>query len=1193
MKLLQLCKVTVKSHTRSCRKTGKTCRFNFPRPPSNRTFVCIPVAEGDGNDEEHQESLNRETEAKNMLNKIWELLQNPDHDFADFYDVLCVAGIEQDQFEKALETLSKRQTMYLKRRLEDQWINNYNPDLIRCWNGNMDIQYVLDPYACVMYIVSYITKSEREMGDLLRNAQREIAQGNNDVVQQLRKLGSIYLQNREVSVMGAIYLICSMPLRNSTRKVMFLQTALDGQRISLPLKQLQENAGNSEQVWQTTQIEKYLDRPSTPKYNNMCMATFYSTHYQMSAKSDNINVDPDDDIDDETDDDEASDHHDKPTIQLNKHGIKMKERIGKPAVIRYPRVSKKKDSERYHMNMLRLYLPHRSSNIKPESFPTYESYHMTGYATINNDRLQVKDVVEHNMSEFEPKTDELDEAWEELQDVANMEDAWAGIAPQSEQQRLDDRLEDVRMEDSDDDFAESEVPELQPRKGPVQHDAGLPRCAIETRNPDITEEQAETMMRQLNDKQRQLFNHVARWCDEKVRNHRIDPFHIFLTGGAGTGKSHVIRCINYYAQKTFAKMTESADDVTVLLIAHLGTAAYNISGQTICTALKTGTRMTKDYKPLGEESLSTLRTKYQHVQLVIIDEISMVSATQLSYIHGRLQQIKGTSYTSYFGNVSILAVGDFFQLPPISPPTPLCFPHAEPLKDLWHSLFEKVELTEIMRQRDDAIFAQMLNRLRVRKQNEPLEEADKELLRSRIVQEHIRQAPSDALHLFYLNKDVDSHNETKLASLNTETVTIKAEDVDQKGGRVIKVHETPHDTSRRKVNTSLVPYLKLAVGARTMLIANIDVPDGLCNGVSGTIKGIKFSSSKNMPHAVYVKFDSDKIGIKARSSQVMSPEYALCVAIIPRKETFQLQGRNFTTTREQIPLKLAWAVTVHKVQGLTTEQAVISMKAFKQSMAYVALSRVTTLEGMHLTNCDFSRIFCNPDVARHVAGMPTCDLSNANPILSIDQNKYFIISHHNIQSLRRHIEDMKSNSEIRKAHVICLSETWLTDNSNFDSLAIEGYSLESTSATRGRGVAIYIQNGMNYTVVPIPSDACDALAIRTHGNTNMLITVIYKPVGISTGTFCTEMNNITAQTDLLDTDYTVFVGDFNHNLLGGRGNDFPSLSQYHQVITDPTTAGGTLLDHIYVKPCPALYYASVLTTYYSYHNPVFIAIRYK
>ena len=77
---------------------------------------------------------------------------------------------------------------------------------------NMDIQYVLDPYVVAMYIVSYITKSEREMGDLLTNAQKEASEGNGDAIQQLRKLGSVYLQNREITVMGAIYLICGHAL---------------------------------------------------------------------------------------------------------------------------------------------------------------------------------------------------------------------------------------------------------------------------------------------------------------------------------------------------------------------------------------------------------------------------------------------------------------------------------------------------------------------------------------------------------------------------------------------------------------------------------------------------------------------------------------------------------------------------------------------------------------------------------------------------------------------------------------------------------------------------------------------------------------------------------------------------------------------------------------------------------------------
>ena len=114
------------------------------------------------------------------------------------------------------------------------WVNNYNPDLIRCWNGNMDIQYILDPFAAIVYMLSYLTKSEREMGDLLRNAQREAREGNLNALSELKKLGSVYLQHREISVMNAIYLICSMPLKRSSRNVVFVQTDADGQKISLP-----------------------------------------------------------------------------------------------------------------------------------------------------------------------------------------------------------------------------------------------------------------------------------------------------------------------------------------------------------------------------------------------------------------------------------------------------------------------------------------------------------------------------------------------------------------------------------------------------------------------------------------------------------------------------------------------------------------------------------------------------------------------------------------------------------------------------------------------------------------------------------------------------------------------------------------------------------------------------------------------
>ncbi|XP_072041446.1 uncharacterized protein [Amphiura filiformis] len=1195
-----------KSHTRSCRKTGQICRFNYPRPPSNETFICRrpePIDDLDLNELEAEvkraDRKESEENAKETIKQMWKEIESATDD-TDFDEILQKMQITHSQFETCLSTLAKRNTVYLKRRLKDQWVNNYNPHLIRCWNGNMDIQYILDPFAATIYMLSYLTKCEREMGDLLRNAQREAREGNTDVLTELRKIGNVYLQHREISVMGAIYMVCSMPLKQSSRNVVFVQTDVDGHRISLPLQQLQENAGNSEEVWLTSQIEKYIGRPKIAKYENMCMAKFFSSHYQVSSKE---SIHTEIETDDQTDDDQ-SDYEDgsvpkegikrcrpkKKAIALSGCSAKMKQRTtGKPAVIRYPRVSIHRDKERYHMNMLRLYLPHRRKQIKPESHETYESYHLQGRVTINGEIVSVQEIVQHNMKEFEPDNSDLDNAWDALQEIPDLQDAWNALNPQGEQQQQDDRLERNLYEDSDDELAEIEIPELQQSQ---QQRQDIPRCAIETCRPEITEEQAESMMRQLNNKQRQLFNYVTKWCNDKASDHTLSPFHIFLTGGAGTGKSHVIKCITYYARKTFLPMTENVEEVTVLLLAHMGTAAFNIYGQTICTGLKIPPKGSHHYTPLAEESVNTLRMKYRHLQLVIIDEISMVSVPQFDYIHGRLQQIKGSSDTTYFGNVSIPAVGDFYQLPPIPPRTPLCLPRDDILMDLWN-LFNVVELTEIMRQKDDVVFAQMLNRLRTRKRNEQISDIDMKLLQSRTVSDshdNGLSAPDDAMHLFYRNDDVDEHNEKMLATLSTHIHTIQAIDIDQTGGRIIRINEQPHKTKRKDRSTTLADELKLAVGARVMLISNVDVTDGLCNEVSGVFKGIEFCNSTNMPTVVYVKFDSSRIGAKARITEFIPPHYQECTPIKPRKESFQLKGKTFTTTREQIPLKLSWAVTIHKIQGQTTDQAVISMKYLQQAMAYVALSRVTHLDGMYLMNFDAKRIYCDETIAPNIAKMSQCDLSVANPLLEINHNNYFIIAHHNIQSLNRHFEDMKNNSEFRKAHVICLSETWLTSSNNPETIAIDGYSLESINSGSGRGVAIYVQNSVKYNVLPLITEHSDVLAIRTSGRSNLLIAAIYKPVATSSRVFNDEMNEITAQIENLETDFKVLVGDFNRNLM--KEQVLPAFRQYNQVIEDPTTTKGTLLDHIYIKPTPQNYSASVLTSYYSYHHPTFVAIKY-
>ncbi|XP_078794017.1 uncharacterized protein LOC144987963 isoform X2 [Oryzias latipes] len=132
-------------------------------------------------------------------------------------------------------------------------------------------------------------------------------------------------------------------------------------------------------------------------------------------------------------------------------------------------------------------------------------------------------------------------------------------------------------------------------------------------------------------------------------------------GGAGTGKSHLIRAIQYEATRLLSPLCLQPDAVSVLLTAPTGIAAYSLKAATIHTTFGIGTEFRLPYSPLGEEKLNSMRVKYHDLQILIIDEIPMVDHRLLTYIHGRLRQIKQTGDFSPFGKVSIIAVGDFYQ----------------------------------------------------------------------------------------------------------------------------------------------------------------------------------------------------------------------------------------------------------------------------------------------------------------------------------------------------------------------------------------------------------------------------------------------------------------------------------------------------------------------------------------------------
>ena len=110
----------------------------------------------------------------------------------------------------------------LKRKPNECNVNNYNPHVLRAWQANMDIQYVLNGYACVMYIASYIMKTDRAMGELLKRVANETR--TEDLKTQLKKVGSAFLTHREVSAQEAVYRILPLPMKRMSRTVLFIDT---------------------------------------------------------------------------------------------------------------------------------------------------------------------------------------------------------------------------------------------------------------------------------------------------------------------------------------------------------------------------------------------------------------------------------------------------------------------------------------------------------------------------------------------------------------------------------------------------------------------------------------------------------------------------------------------------------------------------------------------------------------------------------------------------------------------------------------------------------------------------------------------------------------------------------------------------------------------------------------------------------
>ncbi|MCG8624396.1 MAG: hypothetical protein MJE68_20685, partial [Proteobacteria bacterium] len=558
----------VHRHSQTCRRK-KGCRFNYPKPPSPSTLIS------------HEPLDNCQAQIDftiKTLTAVKEVLQNKDLPTDITLDeVLTMAHVTLDDYTKALSISKCGQSVILKRQPSERNVNCYSPPILRAWQANMDIQYVINAYACVMYIASYVLKAEKGMGELLKQAAKELDRGNTR--QQLSKLGSVFLTNREVSAQEAVYRVLSIPLRRSSRTVIFLNTDHKDSRASLllPFTQLQKLDDDNENVYCKNIIDRYIARPQ--HLEDMSLADFAASYtYKREISNDVTQCEGDMSgaSDTEIPCDDAVPEQNIITLQNGLGSMRMRKQ---KAIIRWHNFNVEKEPEKHFRSRIMLFLPWRQEDKLHGSYKSCtDRYHN------EVDKIKkVEDLFIHH-------EEEINDAFEQLQTVGPPQDAWDSLAPaaqEMQQSAQDDGITDERPMAEED--IQAHIDQIVNEKPQSRNDSLNLKYTKEARKELLTNQQYNKYMRLLNEDQKLLVMYHRNWCKQTVlalkQNTPIKPYCLFLSGPGGVGKSHVVKLIHTDTVKLLQCARQiAADDIPILLTAATGVAAHNINGITVHSA---------------------------------------------------------------------------------------------------------------------------------------------------------------------------------------------------------------------------------------------------------------------------------------------------------------------------------------------------------------------------------------------------------------------------------------------------------------------------------------------------------------------------------------------------------------------------------------------------------------------------------
>lgn len=702
-----------------------------------------------------------------------------------------------------------------------------------------------------------------------------------------------------------------------------------------------------------------------------------------------------------------------------------------------------------------------------------------------------------------------------------------------------------------------------------------------------------TLMRTANEKQTELVLHIIHHLSVSDRT----PLQLFFTGPAGCGKTFLIKLI----MEIYNRFSETDGFCnSYIACASTGKAAVAIGGTTVHTAFKI---TLSKLLPLSIEVVYQYRALFRYIKVIIIDEISMIGAELLNQIDARLKQITG-NYDHDFGGLDVIFIGDLRQLPPVRS-TAIYKQQKQKIFGpmLWRGL-KYFRLEEVMRQANK-VFSTILTKIG---NGELLDDKELKLIESRFFkQAEIDKICPTGIRLFNTNAAVQRFNNKLLNESEQKTISI-AKDIfigydtkEQEAFARQRVHKMS------VVETNGLPYeIVFVIGFHYMLTTNVDVSDGLANGAVGKLVHLDVDENGEVT-AAWLRFLSppgtgQKIRCKLlRRRSIEMPNNG--VPIFRRNVTISLNAKKTThIKRNQLPLVCACASTIHKSQGSTYPEIVYEYaKTHSQSLLYVAVSRVTDLNGLHMVTENDENVFYHgrsvpngmDDLQREFERLEKNKLFTIKDDLLnfITSQQSLIIYILNCQSFQAHVPDLEKCEILRQSHIALLTETWASETSSFSSFQI--ISSYKRNVTAG-GVSIYHnKNDTNNSMIsqkkpltfPI-GDICTARYITNDGH-SVTLAAVYINVN-------QQINNIIHHIrDFLSTSFQkdeklIVAGDFNVDMTKEIGKPLITFlqSEFDLQITptSPTTRAGTTIDAIFSRGLNID--CKTYVSYFSYHKPI-------